>query len=190
MSLWSTVRAIGSAFGIDRRHTDPVGCSLGKTVYRETKRATAIANVNRRREELPAAARSVLAPWFADLDLSDVRLRTRCRLPPNRFKPTGNIYAMTFGNTIYWRGDFDAADPRDLVRLAHELVHVDQVRRLGGEPSFACAYGEGYLNGGGDLPSYLDRVTAYHRNPLEAEAYSFESKFRDERGRVIPGTLE
>jgi hypothetical protein len=96
---------------------------------------------------------------------------------------------MTFGTTIYWRDEFDPDEPKELVRLAHELVHVEQVRRLGGESAFACAYGEGYLDGGGELPTYLDDVTAYHRNPLEAEAYSFESQFRDVRGRVVPARL-
>ena len=166
-----------------------VGCALGKAVYRETKRATVIVNFHTRREQIPARAVAVLSPWFPDLDLADVGMRTRCRLPPNRFDTTGSIYAMTFGTTIYWRDEFDPDDAVDLVKLAHELVHVDQVRRLGGESSFACAYGTGYLNGGGELPPYLARLTAYHRNPLEAEAYRFESHFRDDRGRVLPGRL-
>jgi hypothetical protein len=189
MAWWSTVRAVGEALGIDRRHTRSVGCALGRTIYRETKRATSIVNAHRRRDELAPSAIATLQPWFPDLDLGTVRIRTRCRLPANRFDTDGDIYAMTFGSTIYWRDEFDADDPKELVRLAHELVHVDQVRRLGGESAFACAYGEGYLDGGGDLPEYRDDVTAYHRNPLEAEAYTFESHFRDDRGRVVPSRL-
>lgn len=189
MSWWATVRAAGVAVGIGRRQIDPVGCSLGTTIYRETKRATSIVNVHRRRGALDRATIEVLQPWFSDVDLADVRIRTRCRLPPNRFDTTGSIYAMTFGSTIYWRDEFDPDDPVDLVKLAHELVHVDQVRRLGGESAFACAYGEGYLDGGGNLPSYIDGVTAYHRNPLEAEAYTFESQFRDDRGKVVRSRL-
>jgi len=185
MSWWSTVRAVGSALGVDRRHVDPIGRGLGKAIYTETKRATAIANLHRRRHELDPTVVATLQPWFPDLDLGTVRIRTRCRLPPNRFDTTGRIYAMTFGTTIYWRDEFDPDDPADIVRIAHELVHVEQVRRHGGESAFAGAYGEGYLNGGGTLPPYLDRVTAYHRNPLEAEAYNFESRFRDDRGRVV-----
>lgn len=180
---------MGEAFGIDRRHTQPVGCALGRTIYGETKRATAIVNVHRRRADIPTTAVATLQPWFPELDLGTVRIRTECRLPANRFATTGDIYAMTFGTTIYWRDEFDPDDPGELVRLAHELVHVDQVRRLGGESGFACAYGEGYLDGGGDLPDYLDDVTAYHRNPLEAEAYTFESQFRDDRGRVVASRL-
>ena len=43
--------------------------------------------------------------------------------------------------------------------IVQELVHTEQVRRLGGEMRFACAYCRGYLAGGG-----------YRTNPLEEEA--------------------
>jgi hypothetical protein len=96
---------------------------------------------------------------------------------------------LTFGNTIYWRDELNEDDTHDLVKLIHELVHVEQVRRHGSESSFACAYGTGYLEGGGALPGYIEEPSAYHRNPLEAEAYTFEARFRDERGRVKPSAL-
>lgn len=185
MSWWSTARAVGAALGIPERRLNPVGCALGRSVYRETKRASQIVNVLRPRRPLPAATITRLQPWFSDLDLRVVRVRTRCRLPPNRFRERGSISAMTFGSTIYWRDGLDERDPDDLVRLMHELVHVDQVYRLGGESAFACAYGEGYLSGGGQVPAHIDDPTAYHRNPLEAEAYGFEARFRDAAGRVV-----
>jgi len=118
-----------------------------------------------------------------------VRVRMRCRLPSNRFHERGSIYAMTFGSTIYFRDELDEQNPAQLVHLIHELVHVDQVHRLGGETAFACEYGKGYVNGGGQLPAYIDDPSRYHRNPLESEAYSFEAQFRDERGRVAPDRL-
>lgn len=189
MSIWSTARAIGDALGVTKRYTEPVGCALGRTIYNETKRATQIVNVLRPRRRLNRATTDLLAPWFPQLDLSSVRIRTSCRLPSNRFDTTGHIYATTFGTTIYWRDAFDEDDPVELVHLAHELVHVDQVRRLGGESAFACEYGRGYIEGGGELPAYLDDVGAYQRNPLEAEAYRFESRFRDEQGRVVADRL-
>ncbi len=96
---------------------------------------------------------------------------------------------MTFGNTIYWRDDLDENDPSDLVKLIHEIVHVDQVRRHGDESTFACAYGRGYVDGGGQVPGYVGKPTAYHRNPLESEAYTFESNFRDDSGRVVADSL-
>jgi hypothetical protein len=96
---------------------------------------------------------------------------------------------MTFGYTIYWRDSLDESDPGDLVKLIHEVVHVEQVRRFGGEANFSCEYGKGYVAGGGDLPTHIRRPSAYHRNPLEAEAYSFEARFRDENGRVAMDQL-
>ena len=190
MSWWSTARAVGAALGISERRVAPVGCALGRAAYGETKRAAQIVNVVRPRRELSPATIARLRPWFPELDLHAVRVRTRCRLPPNRFRTSGSIYAMTFGSTIYWRDELDEHDPRDLVRLLHELVHIDQVRRYGGESKFACAYGEGYLQGGGDLPAHIDDPTPYHRNPLEAEAYRFEARFRDADGRVVPERID
>ena len=189
MSWWSTARSVGDALGLWERRVVPVGCELGRTIFRETKRSAKIANVARRPRPLRPETAQRLQPLFSELDLMAIRVRTRCRLPSNRFIERGSIYAMTFGDTIYWRDELDEDDPKDLVHLIHELVHVDQVRRHGGEPGFACAYGVGYLAGGGELPSYIDAPTAYHRNPLEAEAYSFEVPYRDASGRVVPGSL-
>jgi hypothetical protein len=190
VSWWTTARAVGAALGFSERRLVPVGCALGRNVYRETKRASQIVNVFRPRRPLSAATITRLQPWFSDLDLATVRISTGCRLPPNRFRESGHIYAMTFGSSIYWRHDLDEHDPADLVRLMHELVHVDQVRRHGGESAFACAYGEGYLSGGGQVPAHIDEPTAYHRNPLEAEAYAFENRFRDIAGRVVADRID
>jgi hypothetical protein len=189
MSWWSVVASIGDALGIHERRMLPIGCEIGRRAFRESRRSAEIVNVTRRPVPLRPATVRRLGPLFPDLDLSAVRVRTRCRLPSNRFAHRGSIYAMTFGRTIYWRDELDEDDPRDLVKLIHELVHVDQVRRLGGEQAFACAYGAGYLEGGGDLPGYIADPTAYHRNPLEAEAYRFESTFRDGAGRVVAASL-
>ena len=188
MSLWGTLRSIGETIGWDRRVT-PVGCSMGKVVYRETKRSAQIANGLRPRQELQPATKAMLGTLFPGLDVDRIRVRTQCRLPSNKFSQSGRIYAMTFGYTIYWRDDLDENDANDLVKLIHETMHVDQVRRFGGEDGFACEYGKGYVTGGGDVPSHIKRPTAYHRNPLEAEAYEFDSRFRDDDGRVVAERL-
>jgi len=172
-----------------KEHAVPLGCTVGQTVFKETKRAARIANVRRPTRPLLPATIERVGALFPDLDLSTVRVRTGCRLPANKFRPSGTIYAMTFGSTIYFRDELDEGDPRQLVHLIHELVHVDQVRRFGGETAFACEYGRGYIDGGGQVPAYIDDLTAYHRNPLEAEAYTFEAQFRDSRGRVVPARL-
>jgi hypothetical protein len=189
VSWWSTIRAVGDALGVRERRLAPIGCQLGMSVFRETRRSAQIVNVARRSQPLRADTIDRLHSVFPDLDLTEVRVRTRCRLPPNRFAERGDIYAMTFGTDIYWRDELDEDDPRDLVKLIHELVHVDQVRRHGGEDGFACAYGTGFVEGGGRLPGYIDEPSSYHRNPLEAEAYSFEARFRDSTGRVVPESL-
>jgi hypothetical protein len=189
VSWWSTIRSVSDALGLWERRIVPLGCELGTTIFRETKRSAQIANLGRRPRGLRTETVQRLQALFPDLDLGAIRIRTRSRLPSNRFRHRGSIYAMTFGATIYWRDELDEHDPDDLVKLIHEIVHVDQVRRHDGEDGFACAYGVGYLEGGGVLPAYVDAPTAYHRNPLEAEAYSFEARFRDAEGRVVPGSL-
>jgi hypothetical protein len=190
MSILGTVRSIGEALGIWKSRALPVGCSIGTVAFRETKRSAQLANLSRSRDPLQPKTQAMLRGLFPDLDVSQIRVRRGCRLPANRFNEGGSIYAMTFGNTIYWRDkELDESDPADLVKLIHEVMHVEQTRRLGGEAKFACAYGEGYLQGGGDVPKRIKKPTAYHRNPLEAEAYGFESQFRDESGKVVADLL-
>lgn len=189
MSWSSTIRALGGALGLWSPYAAPVGEQLGATIYTETKRAAGIANVHRRARPLRDATVVRLGPLFPHLDLATVRVRTRCRLPANRFRGSGSTYAMTFGPTVYFRDELDEERPTDLVKLIHELVHVEQWRRLGSETEFARAYGSGYLTGGGALPPYIDAPTAYHRNPFEAEAYTFEARFRDRVGRVSADLL-
>ena len=180
---------MGETLGITKPRVVPVGCVLGQTIFNEAKRSAQIVNVVRPRRSLQPTTIARLKPLFPDLDLAAVRVRTRCRLPSNRFRPTGSIYAMTFGYTIYWRDELDEGNPVDLVKLIHELVHVDQVRRHGGESGFACEYGRGYIQGGGALPGYITDATPYHRNPLEAEAYTLEATFRDDAGKVVAARL-
>ena len=76
---------------------------------------------------------------------------------------------MTFGYTIYFKRTDIQKTQAGLKLLMHELAHVDQVRRFGGEIPFACKYGKGYLKGG----SYL-------KNPLEVAAYRMVEKHGDE----------
>lgn len=189
MSWRGTFRSLGEALGLWGPRGATFGCNFGKVAYRETKRSAQVANFTRPRRELGPEAKVMLRDLFPDLDVDAIRIRTRCRLPANRFDLAGSIYAMTFGNTIYWRDELDEDDPRDLVRLIHEATHVDQVRRHGGEDRFACEYGKGYVTGGGEVPGYITDPTAYHRNPLEAEAYAMDARFRDDRGRVVPERL-
>ena len=185
MSFWSTVKSIGSAFGLGPEHVEPVGCTIGRGIYREAKRSTQLVNAHRPWRRLRPDTQEMLRTLFPDLDVERIRYRTRCRLPSNRFRESGSIYAMTFGYSIYWRGDFDERNPRQIVDFIHEVMHVEQVRRFGGEDAFACEYGKGYLQGGGELPATIRKPSTYHRNPLEAEAYRFEATFQDATGAAV-----
>ncbi len=186
MSWFSTVRLVAGALGVWDQRVLPVGCTLGRTIYRETRRSAMIANLHRPRRRLGDTTVRRLQHLYDDIDLRTVRVRSHCRLPANQFRPTGSIYAMTFGSTVYFRDQLDESNPSHVVHLIHELVHVAQVHRLGGESEFACEYGRGYVSGGGELPGYIRNPTPYHRNPLEAEAYMFEAQFRNDDGRVVP----
>lgn len=190
MSILGVGRSVGEALGLWESRAVPIGCAIGKVAFRETKRSAQLANLIRSSEPLKEETQAILRQLFPDLDVSQIRVRRGCRLPANRFDKRGSTYAMTFGHSIYWRDSvLDEDNPVALVRLIHEVVHVEQTRRLGGEAKFACAYGEGYLLGGGDVPARIKDPTAYHRNPLEAEAYTFDSQFRDEHGTVVPDLL-
>jgi len=117
-------------------------------------------------KRLNAQDRDTFARFFPKLDLARVSVGEDCYLPANEVNrlnipgSAGKIKAMTFGNAIYVVGKAD----RRLI--LHELVHVDQVRRLGGKVAFARAYGNGVIAGGG----------TYLGNPLEVEAYGFADK--------------
>lgn len=101
-----------------------------------------------------------------------MRVVAGASLPANWLGPRiFRANAMTFGRTIFVVDADPFSTARSLTLLAHELVHVDQVRRLGGERAFACAYGRGYVEGG-----------SYRANPLEVEAYEFEDRF----ARMMP----
>ena len=185
MGWFNTIRGLGNALGVWKPVTS-LGCSLGKDVYRETKRATRLANLARRLERLRPETAATLTVIFPELDTERIRFKTGCRLPPNRFRGTGGIYAMTFGYTVYWRGSFDESDPEDFVNFVHEVVHADQFRRYGGESGFACRYGEGYLNGGGSLPGYIHNPGMYELIHSKPKRTRSRPDSRTTMARLLP----
>jgi hypothetical protein len=139
------------------------GCSGGVAIYFGAKAAAELGNLGRTRQKLSAATKAKLKRLFPKLDLGRVRIRTGCSLPGNWFQPAGQVLAMTFGYTIYFKAKTVQSTMSGLNVLMHELVHVDQVRRRGNdETRFACDYGKGFLKAG-----------SYAKNPLEVEAYDF-----------------
>ena len=145
----------------------------GVAVYTITKAACHAWNIGRAKAPLPAAVRAVMQRHFPELDLAKVRVCTNASLPANWIRLPGGprMDGMALGRTIFLTGADYSRSRKALRLLMHELVHVEQVRRLGGEIAFARAYGRGYVEARG-----------YRGNPLEAEAYEFESR----AGRGLP----
>jgi hypothetical protein len=135
------------------------GCAGGIAIYNGAKGVAYFINADRPSKQMPEKTQKIMRPFFPKLKLCRVRYRTNAQLPGNWFKD--DVSAMTFGYTIFFKGGH--IRQKHLALLMHELVHVDQVRRLGdSEETFACKYGEGFLKGG-----------SYERNPMEIEAREF-----------------
>lgn len=89
--------------------------------------------------------------------------------------------AVTLGETILFADSFSADDPALTILLAHELTHVMQVRRLGGERAFGRKYISQSVQQGipaalstcGSLDHRLDQ--AHTALDLEREAHANES---------------
>lgn len=155
----------------------------GVPVYFITKAACHLANLGRARRRLGSGVVSLMQEHLPDVDFRRVRCVYGASLPANWFKSLGGAKrltadGMTFGNTIFLRPSADqglgplssagaasAMDRATLGLLLHELVHVVQVRRLGGELAFAFRYALGFLSARG-----------YRANPLETEAYDLVAR--------------
>lgn len=85
--------------------------------------------------------------------------------------------AITFGNAVYFKTSYDPNNPDFAARLAHELAHSIQYKRLGGEKEF----GKRYMRQiGGSLTSprnfEVEKMLAIHDDlQLEKEANNFEA---------------
>jgi hypothetical protein len=90
---------------------------------------------------MPQEIRATLAPFFARAVLERVRYVTSRDAAAEGtvsqvLVSTGAVEALTLGDVIVFR---DAQSARDPLLWAHELVHVEQYRRLGVE-AFAAQY--------------------------------------------------
>jgi hypothetical protein len=89
--------------------------------------------------------------------------------------------AVTLGETILFAEPYSPDDPALTILLAHELTHVLQVRRMGGERAFGRRYVSqslqqglpAALSGSGSLEQRLDR--AHAALELEREAHANEN---------------
>jgi hypothetical protein len=142
------------------------GCIGGIFAYFAAKWLARLVNLHRIRQSLSPETIARLQPLFPQLDLRQIILKDHANLPTNWFRWLTSAQAMAFGHRIYFLHTFNENDPRFLRLLIHELAHTDQVRRLGREIYFACAYGRGHLQHG------------YQDNPLEVEARQFADEHK------------
>ncbi|HEX5938885.1 MAG TPA: DUF4157 domain-containing protein [Dehalococcoidia bacterium] len=129
--------------------------------------AVTLLNLRRPREPLTDATRVVMLMFFPQLDLTRVMVIDEATLPWPRPRR-----AITLGRTIYVRNSFDQATSRDRRLLLHELVHVDQYRRMG-TAGFIWAYGRALAEAG-----------SYRKNALEVEAFVFVMNHRGSIGHL------
>jgi hypothetical protein len=124
--------------------------------------------VNTRRDRVPLdpTVAAVMEPFFPDLDLTAVRIVHPARIPSAQPTTSG----LTLGSVVYLQREPVPTNPGGMCLLLHELVHVDQGRRLG-RVGFARRYGVGFAT-----------TLSYRDNPLEQEAFGFE---RNRRGDLL-----
>jgi hypothetical protein len=79
----------------------------------------------------------------------------------------GKSNAQVYGQKIYVTAPYKQGDVKQLILLAHELVHVQQYEELGGIDKFGYNYFKEYKRAGQN----------YRRNKMEREAFTFETKF-------------
>ena len=149
---------------------DWVGCVGGVLGYGLVKASSTIARAGEPRR-LTDHTKAIMSEFFPQLDLNAVAMRTGASIVPPRFR------AMTLGRTIFVRGDLDECSAEDMLLLTHELVHVDQFRRLG-ELKFACAYGAGFL-----------RTFSRDNIPLEREATAYQHAHETRLRRLVNEAL-
>lgn len=79
----------------------------------------------------------------------------------------GRSNAQVYGNKIYVKSDYKRGSVKQLILLAHELVHVQQYERLGSLNEFGYEYFKEYERAG----------QSYRHNIMEREAFEFEAEF-------------
>ena len=79
----------------------------------------------------------------------------------------GKSNAQVYGHKIYVTAPYKPGDVKQLILLAHEIVHVKQYEELGGIDKFGYNYFKEYKRAGQN----------YRHNKMEREAFAFETKF-------------
>jgi hypothetical protein len=141
-----------------------MGCIGGLIVYFGFKWLARLGNFHRIRQHLSPEAIARWQPLYPNVDLQRVVIKDHANIPANWFRFLPHTDAQAFHYRIYTQFTFNENDPRFIKLLLHELVHSEQVARLGGEFKFGCTYGMGFAEHG------------YWDHPLEIEARDFTEK--------------
>ena len=154
------------------------GSAGGVFIYYSAKALATSLNLTRSNKKLWSSTKKQLKPYFSRLNLDNIRWNINAALPADYIEFFGGVSAdaMTFGNKIYFNRSNIQNKKATIVSkglLVHELVHSDQVRRMG-ETTFAAAYGVQYLEHG------------YDNMPLENEARALQQQFIDNNGGPPP----
>ncbi len=149
-------------------------CVAGRVIYAAAKLFNSFASfsLGSLPKRLPEEFRARLGPLFGAESFDNVHIVEHAILSADWF--SDDTEAMTFGGVsfggspfnyvVFLRGGFAVNYWPDRSLVAHELVHVRQIRRFGSEGTFACLYGIGYW----------EADFTYEDNFLEAEAFEFE----------------
>lgn len=112
-----------------------------------------------------------LRPHFGDL-VDRVEIVYNATLPDEWVAASfrlnfGKSNAQVYGHRIYVKSTYKERDYKQLILLAHELVHVHQYEELGSLNQFGYQYFKEYERAG----------QSYKHNSMEQEAFKFESEF-------------
>lgn len=142
---------------------------VGVPAFALTELTARVLNFGRRPKSLPPDVVDLLGPYLPSLDIGSVKTVSPARLPvaQRRFS------IMSVGGRVYLEHAPQIDDVRAMTALLHELVHVEQYRRLG-RLRFARMYAAGFAAG-----------MSYRENPLEAEAFAIARLHRDELAAAV-----
>lgn len=146
------------------RASGRAGGALG---FAALKLALGALNAGRAAHPVPEPLAAEIRKLLPALDLRRVRLIDGANLGPLRWMDPEPV-AIALGYAVYLRVPLDAVTPPGRLLIAHELFHVEQLRRLGDrELRFGARYGEAFVLAGFD----------YASNAFEVEAREFERRF-------------
>jgi Domain of unknown function (DUF4157) len=131
---------------------------------------------------LTESEKRYLRPWFGKhIDLDSVEVWWGATLNEEMKIGGTTVWegsdAQTFGNRIYIKEAHKTGNTKQLILLAHELVHTLQAKRLGSVDNFC----EKYMNSWSKALNYEDNI-------MEREAQNIEFRYAQWLAEKLPKT--